>query len=588
MVKKNRDYWSERFKQIEQIEHGKGVKCYVDIEKLYQKAQRQIEAQIEAWYGRFATNNGITLEEARKWLSAKQLAELKWDVQEYIQHGQANAINKQWMTQLENASARYHISRLESLKIQMQQQVEDLFGNEMDMIDQTIRSSYKDSFYRTAFEIQKGIGVGWDFGTIDDGYINKTINKPWTKDGKNFSSRIWTNKQMLVNELNTTLTRGIITGQDPQKIIDVISSRMKTSKNNAGRLVMTEQAFFGETAQHDSFTELGVDLYEVVATIDAHTSEICQDMDGKVFHMSQWEVGVTAPPFHVLCRSTTVPSFNDEFDLLGERAARAEDGEPTYYIPANMTYKDWQKAFVDGDKSGLNKVQSGVTIKEKSEVFKELKGMIDANKIKHNKVKHFNKQPTESEIIDRLAGGDMTKGSCSSLAFAYCGNKNGLDVLDFRGGSSQEFFSVNAHIKKILELPGVVGEIQKVQKEALGTWNILKELEQDKEYYLAVGKHAAIVRRTEKGVEYLELQSKSENGWLPFEGNKRYDSPVRVLMKRFGCRKTVDKSFGMVWKKDVVLMEVDSFKDNDEFEELLGYINTTIDEQKKGVLGDVK
>jgi len=587
MVKKNREYWKKRFEQIEQIEHSKGVQSYAEIEKLYQKAQRQIESKIEAWYGRFADNNGVDIAQARKILSAKQLAELKWDVQEYIRYGQENAISGMWAKQLENASAKYHISRLEAIKLQMQQQVEQLFGNQLDTIDQTMRGIYKDGFYRTAFEIQKGFGVGWDFGALDEKTIAKVIGKPWAVDGKNFSDRIWQNKQKLVNELNTTFTQGIILGQDPQKTIDKIAKKLNTSKNNAGRLIMTEQAFFSETAQHDSFKELDVELYEIVATLDSITSEICQGMDGKVFKMSEWKVGETAPPFHVNCRTTTVPAFNDEFDLIGERAARGEDGK-TYYVPSTMTYKEWQKSFVDGDKSGLKEVQSGVTIKEKSEAFKELKGMIDANKIKHNKVKHFSKQPTENEIIERLAGGDMTKGSCSSLAFAYCGNKNGLDVLDFRGGDSQYFFSVNMHIQKILDLPGVVGRIEKVKKEALGTWNILKELELNKEYYLATGKHAAIVRNTERGVEYLELQSKFRNGWMPFEGNPRYDSPVRVLMKRFGCRKTVDKSFGTVWEKKVVLMEVDSFKDNDEFEELLGYINTAIDEQKKGALGDVK
>jgi len=370
MATKNRDYWAKRFSQIEQIEYGQGVKCYADIENLYRKAQRQIEGQIEAWYGRFADNNGITLTEAKRLLTKKELAELKWDVQEYIRYGQENAVSGQWVKQLENASSRYHINRLESLRLQMQQSIEALFGNQLDGIDQTMRAIYKDGFYRTAFEVQKGFGVGWDFGTLDEKQIAKIINKPWAADGKNFSSRVWDNKQKLVNELNTTLTQGVVLGQDPQKTIDTIARKMNTSKNNAGRLVMTEQAFFSETAQHDSFGELGVELYEIVATLDSHTSEICQDMDGKKFKMSEWEVGATAPPFHVYCRSTTVPAFDDEFDLIGERAARGEDGK-TYYVPSTMTYKEWQKSFVDGDKSGLKEITPDDTMKDKPKTFKE-------------------------------------------------------------------------------------------------------------------------------------------------------------------------------------------------------------------------
>lgn len=62
--------------------------------------------------------------------------------------------------------------------------------------------------------------------------------------------------------------------------------------------------------------------------------------------MSEWKVGVTAPPFHVHCRSTTVPYFDDEFDAVGERAARDEETGKTYFVPGNMTYKEWDKAFV--------------------------------------------------------------------------------------------------------------------------------------------------------------------------------------------------------------------------------------------------
>lgn len=359
--KKSADYWKKRFELLEQSQNQQGIQCYADIERQYRQAQRQIETQIQSWYGRFASNNGVSIQDARRMLTNKELAELKWDINEYIRHGEQNALLGTWVKELENASARYHISRLEALKLQTQQQIEVLFGNQLDSIDSAMKSIYTSGYYHTAYEIQKGYGVGWDFATLDESRINKIINKPWAADGKNFSERIWGNRQKLVNELNTELTRNIILGQDPQKAIDAIAKKMNTSKNTAGRLVMTEEAFFSSAAQKDCFNELDVELFEVVATIDSHTSEICQEMDGKVFSISQWEVGVTAPPFHVWCRTTTAPAFGDEFDNIGERAARGKEGK-TYHIPADMTYKEWQKSFVEGDKTGLQEVTSDDTI----------------------------------------------------------------------------------------------------------------------------------------------------------------------------------------------------------------------------------
>lgn len=340
---KNSDYWKKRFELLEESQHQQGVQCYAELEKQYRQAQRQIEGQIQAWYGRFASNNGVTIQEAKRMLTSKELAELKWDINQYIQYGQENALSGTWVKELENASARFHISRLEALKLQTQQSLEVMFGNQLDSIDGAMRNIYKSGYYHTAFEIQKG--VGWDFSTLDDKQIAKVINKPWAVDGKNFSERIWGNRQKLVNELNQTLTQNIMLGKDPQKAIDAIAKKMNSSKKNAGKLVMTEKAFFSSAAQKDCFAELDVEQFEIVATLDSHTSEICQEMDGKHFEISKWEVGVNAPPFHPWCRSTTVPYFDDEFDAVGERAARGADGK-TYYIPADMKYKDWKQKFV--------------------------------------------------------------------------------------------------------------------------------------------------------------------------------------------------------------------------------------------------
>jgi SPP1 gp7 family putative phage head morphogenesis protein len=86
---------------------------------------------------------------------------------------------------------------------------------------------------------------------------------------------------------------------------------------------MTESAYFASASQKDAFNDLDVERFEIVATLDSRTSVICQDLDGHIFDMKDYEAGVTAPPFHVWCRTTTVPYFEDNY---GERAARDADG----------------------------------------------------------------------------------------------------------------------------------------------------------------------------------------------------------------------------------------------------------------------
>lgn len=589
----NAEYWKQRFTQLEAAQNRKGATAYLEMEKQYKAAQNELEAQIARWYQRFADSNGISLAQAKQWLKGQDLAEFKWDVKEYIKYGKENAINGAWMQELENASSKFHISRLEALQIQTQNSLETMFTQQMGTMKKALSDVYASGYYHTAYTVQQGFGLGWDIAGLDQAKIEKVLSKPWAVDGYNFSTRIWNSKTKLIGEVHNELSKNLLTGADPQKAIDSLAKKMGTSKSNAGRLVMTEQAYFSSAAQKDCFNDLDVEEYEIVATLDSHTSDICRSLDGRVFKMSDYKPGITAPPFHVYCRSTTAPHFKENFDA-GERAARGADGK-TYYVPDDVTYSEWKKAFVDGDKSGFAEVQKNhfsrtekrgtIKPKEQSEAAKFIEQACTTENVEHRAVQALPKQLTSDEIIERLAGGDMTQGSCSSLAFAYIGNKNGLDVLDFRDGGSRRVFSMNKNIMKMLELPGVEGSITKVKKEVQGTIDVLKNLELNKEYYLATGKHAAIVRKLDTGYQYLELQSKYQNGWMPFE---RYGSMATTLNKRFGCRKTVDKSFGYVWERTVILMDVDSFKDNEEFEQLLGYINTAVDKQRKGALGDVR
>lgn len=355
----NAEYWKLRFEQLEQAQNQKGVKAYADIERQYKEAQKQLEGQIARWYQRFATNNGISLAEARQYLKGADLKEFKWDVQEYIKYGQDNALNSGWMKELENASAKYHISKLEALKVQTQHSLEVMYAKQFGTMHGALSDAFESGYYHTAYELQHGFNVGWDIAGLDQAQIEKVLAKPWAADGYNFSERIWGNKNKLISEVHNELSRNIMLGADPQKAIDSLAKKMNTSKNNAGRLVMTEEAYFSSAAQKDCFESLGVEQYEIVATLDSHTSDICRSLDGKHFPMKDYQPGVTAPPFHVYCRSTTVPYFDEQFDI-GERAARDEETGKTYYIPDDMNYQEWKETFVDGgNKSGFDVLDDG-------------------------------------------------------------------------------------------------------------------------------------------------------------------------------------------------------------------------------------
>ena len=346
---RNREYWQKRFSAVEEMRNKRGRLTVDQIAPHFDRAQASIDKEIRAWYQRFADNNEISVVDAKKLLKKNELEELQWDVSEYIKRGRENAVSQEWLKELENASAKFHISRLEALKLRTQNAAEQAFAVEQNKLTECLADTWKQDYYHTAYEMQKGFQVGFDVAQVDNRRVTKLLDKPWTADQMTFSDRIWKSKAQLLDSVSTELTQMCILGKAPDEAINNIAKRMNVAKSQAGRLVMTENAYFGSAAQKQCYKDLDVEQYQIVATLDSRTSDICRHFDGKVFDMKDYEPGVTAPPFHVYCRTCTVPYFADNDDN-GMRAARDENGK-TYYVPADMTYEEWKNRFTRAEET---------------------------------------------------------------------------------------------------------------------------------------------------------------------------------------------------------------------------------------------
>lgn len=332
-------YWVERMLLLEEALQEQGEEYLDSLRGEYDLAIMRIQEEIDAFYLRFAKNNQVSLSEARKLLTAGELKEFRWTVDDYIRRGRTLQYTQRFAKQLENASIRYRVSRLEALQLKMEQQVETVFGKHRLHL---LGKAYEDRYYHTIYEVQKGTGIGSDFAQLDLPKINTALSSPWHADGTTFSDSVWKDQNRLIGELKTTLSQGFIRGDSPQKMISALKKRMDVSFHAAARLVMTEMAAFSMKAQLDSFRQLGVKRFRFVATLDLRTSTICQEMDGKVFELAEAVIGVNVPPLHPWCRSVIAPYIEG---ASKGRIARGADGK-TYTVPGDMTYPQWYKRYV--------------------------------------------------------------------------------------------------------------------------------------------------------------------------------------------------------------------------------------------------
>jgi hypothetical protein len=355
---------------------------------------------------------------------------------------------------------------------------------------------------------------------------------------------------------------------------------MTTNAQNAGRYQALRRA-----------DQIGVDLtIEWQATLDGRTRHEHRMMHGQRRNVGEpFEIeGVKILwPAQVNYDGTNLPQeliWNCRCTLLSWVKGFEGDTVKTSPKMGDMSFEEWQH-----EKEKLKTVNqltaSTLTTEEReaqlsaSALIKDLR----ASKIARLEPTRYGTIPSDEDIIAKVSGGDETKGSCVSLSFAYAGNKNGLEVLDFRGGESQSFFSSYYGWKDIAKRFGIS---EKAKTEIVSATNLVKKAEDGKQYILIAGKHAAVVRRnpnkdSKNLFEYLELQDQN-GGW--------YGIGANTFKDRFGCRKTARRNLlnNEIIEAESYLIDIASLNNDAVFEEVLAYINTEPTKQKKGRYGYAK
>ena len=325
-------YWAKRANERLVASEKTSDKYRREIRKVYTQAQRDTLEQLKKIYADYWTKDGgFDKQKLRLMTSSKDMNAF---VTKLKKAGLYDKIPENYLGR---------INRLEFLNAQMWYE-SHLAGMKQDgILTSANRQVYEDSYYRSIYDVSKGIGSTPSFTMLDKQTVNQILDTEF--DGKNYSERIWGNSDILANQLKDKLAVAIATGQSIQKTARDFRERFNVQNYYAERLVRTETNYFHNSAELESYSSMGFEYYEFVATLDSRTSEICAEMDGKRFKVSEARQGDNAPPLHPNCRSTIVPYFKD-FEPDGTRMyrnPRTGQNEYTY----DVTYADWKEQFVE-------------------------------------------------------------------------------------------------------------------------------------------------------------------------------------------------------------------------------------------------
>lgn len=342
-------YWETRIERLNKETFRNSDKYVRGLRKLYEQEMDNIEGKIFNHLSKLQEEaGGISLFEAKKLLNDKELDLFKMDLDGFMKKSQGN-ISPELEKELNIISRRIRISRLQAMEVELKKTVAGLMSKEENGLFDELGKAYQSRFYKELYELQRITGYD-SVRKISKEDLDIILKDPWTSDGREFSQRIWDRGDKLVNSLKDNLTRNIASGASPKESIKDIESQFNVSKAAASRLVYTETAAISSKATQDSYKRIGVKKYEILATLDLRTSDICRSQDGKTYDIKDYRVGITAPPFHPNCRTDTIPFFDDDLERqldknVGRMARNPENGKSE--VVENLTYEDWHKKYVE-------------------------------------------------------------------------------------------------------------------------------------------------------------------------------------------------------------------------------------------------
>lgn len=360
------NYWEKRFERLKQQQMGKAETVTAVMRREYVKALTALRKEVLDWYYRYAEENEMSLADARKELDTRELRAFQLTLKEYIKLAKKKNLPQKYIKMLDKASIRARLDRSQELYIKTSRYVEELAKSQNLSMRSLLSEVYEDSVYKTAYEAQKLKGKFSTFKEVAKQDIETAVSKPWASDGKDFSQRIWENKAQLMNTLQTEMTRSFMIGEGVAPLINRIQKRFNVSFSNARRLVETETAYVQEKAMLGTYDALDVEQYQILAVLDLKTSDICRHLDKKVFDRKDAKPGITMPPFHCYCRSTTIPYIEGITDSQEvTRAARDLSTGKTVFVEGDLNYEEWYNKYVKNTDTGALtglKTSNGITI----------------------------------------------------------------------------------------------------------------------------------------------------------------------------------------------------------------------------------
>jgi SPP1 gp7 family putative phage head morphogenesis protein len=342
-------YWSKRLKQEMLAKQASEADVDKAMSALYRVHQTNIEKEIQAFYQKYADDEGVSISEAKKRAD-------KVDVQAFADKAKRYVEEKDFSpranAELKLYNLKMRVSRAELLQYNMDLELLALGEGERQLTEKFLKAGFAD-------EVKSQSGILGEYiknpKTVERS-MEAVLNVPF--EGVTWSERIWERQQALRQVVARTAHETLVRGRNAMAMIPELRREFGVSKSSAKRLAVTEVARVQSEAQKISMIENGFDEYEYIAEPTA--CPICAKLDGNIYKVSEMEPGKNCAPMHPHCHCSTAPHMDrgktwDKIDrVLNDEEPNLNKGFNTYDDPIREVMGS---AFESHPKETLEKIE---------------------------------------------------------------------------------------------------------------------------------------------------------------------------------------------------------------------------------------
>ena len=341
MKNPSKKYWEDRAAERMVSYTAKAESTADTLGKAYYATARYLQGEANGILSTFADKFELSIAEAETMLKNAPGKSMFEQIKTALATCTDEQKKQQLETLLSSPAYAHRIGHLNDLDSKISDMCSRLANAEISVDAEHLGDIIQNAYMQTVFDVTKSADYRAAFDLIPESRVKAILSTNWS--GQMFSRRVWDNTNALADGLKHDMLVGIMAGKSEQHMADDIMSRCGVGAFEARRLVRTETTCVANMAELYGYKELDIDEYEFSACLDSRTSDLCRELDGKVFKRNSAQAGVNLPPMHPFCRSTTLPVLPSEEDLDKELAELGDE------IGADVDFDEWERNLQQGE-----------------------------------------------------------------------------------------------------------------------------------------------------------------------------------------------------------------------------------------------